>query len=102
MKKFEANLFLTVLTQMDAEHLGPNEVRELQRQLRLRLRAELESAKDEAIKDLLDFSSEDLAECSAAARAVVSAYYKEGADTEEAEQEYFREHPEVLELYLPN
>jgi hypothetical protein len=50
---------------------------------------------------LLELSTEELQECTAAARAAVSAQWEDGADVEAAEEEYFRQHPEVLELYLP-
>ena len=99
MSKIEKHYDLVALTQLPPSALTAEDVRELQRQLRLRLDRELSAAREEAIKDLLDLTTEELAECSDADRAVVAAQW--GEVTEAAEEQYFREHPEVLEVYLP-
>lgn len=102
MNKIQKHADLIALSQMPASVLSPEDVAELQKQLRIRLDHEMEAAKDEAVRDLLDFSLEALRECSEAAKAVVFAHDAEGEDTTEAAEEaYFREHPGVLELYLP-
>lgn len=102
MKKTQRHADLVALTQMPSAILSQEDVKLLQQQLRLRLDREMETARDEAIRDLLDFSSAQLRECSEAAKAVVRAHDAEGEDTtEEAEAAYFLKHPQVLELYLP-
>lgn len=102
MNKIQKHFDLVALTQMPSSAVSAEDIRELQAQLRLRLDREMEAARDEAVRDLLDFSTETLRECSEAARAVVRAHDAEGEDlTEAAEAEYFRQHPQVLELYLP-
>jgi len=102
MSKIANHNNLIALTQMPVLTLSLQDINELRLQLALRLQREMAAAKDEAIRDLLDFSTEELRECSEAARAVVRAQWEEGEDkTEEVEEAYFRQHPEVLELYLP-
>lgn len=101
MSKIQKHYDLMALTQMPVLTMSVLDINELRLQLALRLQRELLAAKDEAIRDLLDFSTEQLRECSPAAKAVVRAHDEDGADTEAAEEAYFREHREVLELYLP-
>ena len=102
MKKLQKHTDLVALVQMPQVTLSVEDINELRLQLALRLQRELAAAREEAIRDLLDFSTEELAECDEAARAVVRAQWADGEDTtEEAEDVYFRQHPEVLELYLP-
>ena len=99
MQKLEKHSDLVALTQMPPAVLSPEDIRELQKQLRLRLDMELAAAKDEAVRDLLDLSSDELRLCSSAALAVVRAQWEDGADTVSAEEAYFT--PGVLEVYLP-
>lgn len=102
MNKIEKHSDLIALTQLPAASLTVEDIRELQAQLRIRLDREMAVAKDEAIRDLLDMSTEQLRTVSPAARAVVFAHDAEGEDTtEEAEAQYFLKHPQVLALYLP-
>ena len=102
MKKLQKHYDLMALTQMPVLTLATEDINELRLQLALRLQREMAVAKDEAVRDLLELSTEELQECTEATRAVVRAQWAEGEDTTEgAEAAYFREHPEVLELYLP-
>ena len=101
MNKLQKHGDLVALVQMPVLTLTTEDINELRLQLALRLQREMAAARDEAVRDMLELTSDELAECTEATRAVVRAQWQDGADTEGAEERYFREHPEVLDLYLP-
>lgn len=100
MKKLEKHYDLVALTQMSPASLGAEDIKELQRQLRIRLDREMTEARDEAVRDLLDLPYEAVPGVSRAAQGVIRANWREEGE-EEAEETYFKEHQEVLDLYLP-